>query len=890
MAADQRTPEHQRVEAADSGQAEWRDWGPYVAERAWGTVREDYSADGDAWRFFPYDHARSRAYRWNEDGMAGFCDLQQNWVLSLALWNGRDDHLKERMFGLAGPEGNHGEDAKDYWWYLDGTPTHSWQSWRYHYPQAAFPYEELRAENTRRGVLEPEYELVDTGVFDESRYWVVSADYAKAGPHDLLLRLTVENAGPARATIDVLPTLWFRNTWSWEVPTGEKPVIAQGDGALLAGPLTLAYETADSSAGVAATETLFCDNETNAVKLFGEGATNLSPYPKDGINDHVVSGAATVNPGRTGTKASVRYTLTLDPGETRVLRLRLSDSGGRPGFDDFDVLVAQRQAEAHAFHDNVAPAGLDNDRKRVLRQALAGLTWSKQFFHYDVRRWLTGDPAYPAPPAGRGSIRNGAWQHLAAKDVILMPDAWEYPWFAAWDLAFHCITYAHIDPEFAKSQLVLLLREWYTHASGQLPAYEWDFGDVNPPTQARAALAVFRLDGGTDFTFLARVFHKLMMNFTWWTNTKDAGQDDLFEGGFMGLDNIAPVNRSNLPPDAGRIEQADSTAWMAVYALDLLEMALTLAHHERAYEDVAVKFFEHFTRIAQAANDEGLWSEEDAFYYDVLTTPDGSKHPLRVRSLVGLVPVTASLALDGIADGLPEFQASVRNFLRRQPGASETVTFAPRASAPEQRETSTAPHLHPRGGGTTLLALVSPERLERVLANVFDESGMLSPHGIRSISAWHRDHPFHISIAGVDSQVDYEPGESTSHLFGGNSNWRGPVWFPLNALIIDSLRDYESNLGESHTVEFPAGTGRRLGLGDVADELAERLISIFLPGPDGAPRPSDARYPLLSTDARWKDQLFFYEYFHGDTGEGLGASHQTGWTALVAHLILRTKS
>jgi len=862
----ERTPEHDRVEAADARRGGWSDWGPYLAERAWGTVREDYSADGDAWRFFPYEHARSRTYRWNEDGMAGFCDLEQTWALALALWNGKDDHLKERMFGLAGPEGNHGEDAKDYWWYLDGTPTHSWQRWRYHYPQAAFPYEQLHRENAARGVTDPEFELADTGIFDDGRYWVVTADYAKAGPHDLLLRITVENAGPETATLDVLPTFWFRNTWSWDVPEGEKPTITQGDGALIAGPLSLFYEQSDATAA------LFCDNETNAVKLFGAGAVNRSPFPKDGINDFVVSGAETVNPEKTGTKASVRHTLTVAPGEARTIRLRLTEGGAGNPFQDFDEIVALREAEADRFHKAIAPAGLDTDRRRVLRQALAGLTWSKQFFHYDVRRWLEGDPAYPAPPPGRGGIRNGGWQHLAAKDVILMPDAWEYPWFAAWDLAFHCITYAHIDPEFAKSQLILLLREWYTHANGQLPAYEWDFGDVNPPTQARAALEVFALDGGVDFTFLARVFHKLLMNFTWWTNTKDAGQDNLFEGGFMGLDNIAPVNRSTLPVGEGRIAQADSTAWMAVYALDLLEMALRLAHHDAAYEDVAVKFFEHFTRIADAANDEGLWSEEDAFYYDVLTLPDGSKHPLKVRSLVGLVPVTASLPLQGLADGLPEFQASVRNFLRHQPEAADNL------------------HLHPRGSGTTLLSLVSPERLTRVLAQVFDEGGMLSPHGIRSISAWHREHPFAISVGGVEQVVDYEPAESSSHLFGGNSNWRGPVWFPLNVLIIDALRDYEANLGEAHTVEYPAGSGRSLGLGAIADDLAERLVTLFTPGPGGEARASDARYPLLSQDPRWRDQLFFYEYFHGDTGQGLGASHQTGWTALVAHLLLRSRA
>lgn len=870
------TAEHARLAEADAGVVDWRDWGPYLAERAWGSVREDYSAEGDAWTFFPHDHARSRSYRWNEDGMAGFSDAGQRWCLALALWNGQDAILKERMFGLNGHEGNHGEDAKDYWWYLDGTPTHSLQRWRYHYPQAAFPYEDLLSTNHSRGQNEPEYELTDTGIFDEGRYWVVEATYAKAGPHDLLLELTVENAGPETATIEVLPTLWFRNTWTWDEKTagdaGAELALAD---ASIASPdgLALHFEPA------MAPEPLFCDNETNVHRLFGPDAAAISAYPKDGINDHVVSGAPSVNPGLRGSKAALRYRLTVPAGEKQSVRLRLTQSAGpvdggsakrtaaTDPFADFDATLATRSAEADAFHDAVAPSRASADEKRVLRQAFAGLTWAKQFYHYDVKRWLAGDPAFPPPPAGRGAIRNGAWQHLAAHDVILMPDPWEYPWFAAWDLAFHCLSYAHIDPEFAKAQLVLILREWYTHPSAQLPAYEWDFGDVNPPTQARAALGIFELGGSTDHLFLARVFQKLSFNFIWWVNNKDAGHDDLFEGGFLGLDNIAPINRSMLPPQFGRLEQADATAWMAVYALDLLEMAVTLAKHDLAYEDVALTFFEQFLGIADAANQAGLWDEADAFYYDVLTLPGGQKVPLKVRSLVGLVPVTASLAVSQNLDGLDGLASRIRDFISRDPGLGEAYL------------------LHPRED-VNLLALVSPERLERILTQVFDENGMLSPHGIRSISAWHRENPFTVSVGGLTETVDYEPGESTSGLFGGNSNWRGPVWFPLNVLIIDALRSYETALGEKHLIEFPAGSGTKLNYGQIADALATRLISLFTPGPDGSPRPSDARYPLLSTDPRWRDGVFFYEYFHGDTGQGLGASHQTGWTALVARLIL----
>ncbi len=910
MAATPGGTENERLTQANRGEEAWRDWGPYVAERAWGSVREDYSADGDAWQSFPHDQARSRAYRWNEDGMGAFCDLEQTWCLGLALWNGVDPILKERMFGLSGPEGNHGEDVKEYWWYLDGTPTHSWNSWRYHYPQRAYPYEDLIETNARRSRADPEYELADTGIFDDGRYWVVGVDYAKAGPHDLLMRIEIENAGPDEATLDVLPTLWFRNTWSWGYDDGPKPELTAEDGTILghsvrSGELRLS--------GDGQPETLFCENETNVRRLYG--ANDGPAYPKDGINDHVVTGADTVNPAATGTKGALHYSVTVPGGGSTVIRVRLTQTD--PGTDparprrssaasdptpapartaapasaaastpsaapastpsaaparvgeDFDTVIALRQSEADDFWSRLTPAGSSDDRAKVLRQSLSGLLWSKQFFHYNVQQWLDGDPGMPPPPPGRGKIRNGSWRHLNAHDVILMPDAWEYPWFAAWDLAFHCVTLAHIDPEFAKAQLVLMLREWYMHPSGQLAAYEWNFSDVNPPTHAWAALRVFELDGGRDFVFLARVFHKLLMNFTWWTNNKSDGSDNLYEGGFLGLDNIAPIDRSAIPPSVGTLEQADATAWMAMYALDLLAIALRLAARDTSYQDVAIKFVEHFLRIAASANSSGMWDEADAYFYDVLHTVDGQDIPLKVRSLVGLVPIVASIAYDDPrVERMPELRERVEWFLEHNPEMRDAV--------------------HTRNDGdnrTVQLALVSPERLQRVLTQVFDEKGLLSPHGIRGISAYHRDHPFTISVAGVEMSVDYEPGESTTALFGGNSNWRGPVWFPLNTLLIEALRSYGANSVDTVRVEFPLGSGSMLSTVEAADAIAERLIELFVPGPDGK-RPSDARYPLLSSDPRWRDQLLFYEYFHGDTGQGLGASHQTGWSALVAHLIL----
>ena len=845
----------------------WQDWGPYLAERAWGTVREDYSADGDAWASFPHDHARSRTYRWNEDGMAGFCDRDQTWCLGLALWNGVDPILKERMFGLANAEGNHGEDVKEYWWYLDGTPTHSWQRWRYHYPQRAFPYDDLVKVNVNRSQLEPEFELADTGIFEEDRFWVVTVDYAKASAHDLLMRITLDNAGPDAATISVLPTLWFRNTWSWTDETTVRPCVRRcADGLVASRPgrpdLVL---HADGKP-----EPLFCDNETNTQRLYGQ--PSATPYPKDGINDHVIDGAQTVNPGQEGTKAALRYDVTLAPGASYEIRLRLSETDATDApdvdsFHDFDEVLQRREVEADDFYVALAPTGTSADEARVMRQAFAGLLWSKQFYRFEVQRWLDGDASSPPPPPGRGGIRNGNWRNVDARDVILMPDPWEYPWFASWDLAFHCVTMAHIDPEFAKAQLILMLREWYMHPSGQLPAYEWNFSDANPPTHAWAALRVFELDGGTDFEFLERVFHKLLMNFTWWTNNKDHSDTNLFEGGFLGLDNIAPLNRSTLPPEVGYLEQADATAWMAMYALDLLRMALLLADHDSAYEDVATTFFEHFLAIASAANTSGLWDETDAFYYDVLHLTSGVDVPMRVRSLVGLIPVTASLALENSRVGrLERFVARGTWFLDRNPKY--------------RRFSSTLV-----SSGATLLALVEPQRLARILSKVLDSSEMLSGFGIRSISAWHREHPFRVEVENAQASVDYEPGESTSEMFGGNSNWRGPVWFPLNVLLIEALHRYDGSLDEAQHLEYPAGSGVHHTFGQIADDLSARLISLFIPGPGGTSA-ADSSNSALSATARWRDNVTFYEYYDGDTGEGLGASHQTGWTALVAHLIV----
>ncbi len=859
----------ERARLAEPG-TDWRRWGPYLSERAWGTVREDYSAGGEAWDSFPHDHARSRTFRWSEDGLGGISDDQQHLCLAFAFWNGEDPILKERIFGLTGNQGNHGEDAKEYWWYLDSTPTHSWMRWRYLYPQAAFPYQDLLDENHRRGKLDPEYELLDTGILDEDRYWDITADYAKAGPDDLCIRLTVRNAGPDEATLEVLPTLWFRNTWSWGIDD-TRPAIAATDGRLVAehhalGEMIL---TGDGSPDL-----LFCDNETNT-RLLWDSPTGPA-YPKDGINDHVVSGTDTVNPLHAGTKAAFRYRLTLAAGAGTEIRLRLG-----PGTDKASAnlrrswaeVMETRKQEADDFYAALTPDDATADEAEVMRQGFAGMLWGKQFFHYDVERWLDGDPAGPPPPEARKTGRNSAWRHLNNHDILSMPDPWEYPWFAAWDLAFHCVTLAHVAPAFAKAQLLTLCREWYMHPNGQLPAYEWAFGDVNPPVHAWAALRVFEIDGSTDYEFLRRIFGKLLLNFTWWVNRKDAAGNNVFEGGFLGLDNIGPIDRSAQLPVDGILEQADGTAWMAMYSLNLLEGALVLARHDPVYEDMAVKFFEHFAYIAQALFDQGLWSEEDGFFYDVLKETTGTSIPLKVRSVVGLLPLCATATLDATTmEGLPWFTEHFEWFVTHKPQYADMIA----------RPHDLGPHIG------HLLSVVDPERLRRLLQVMLDEKEFLSPHGLRALSQAHRDQPFSIELAGMVDTVDYEPGESTSGLFGGNSNWRGPIWFPTNYLLIESLRRFHHFLGDDFTVECPTGSGIHLTLAQAADELTRRLVAIFLDDPDGR-RPVFGPYEKFQTDPALHGMIPFHEYFHGDTGQGLGASHQTGWTGLVADLIARRR-
>ena len=861
--------EHERL--ADPA---WKTWGPYLSERAWSTVREDYSEDGQAWESFPHDHARSRAYRWSEDGLGGVCDDAQILCLAFAFWNGRDPILKERIFGLTGNEGNHGEDAKEYWAYLDSTPTHSWMRWRYLYPQAAFPYHDLVAASRQRGRGDPEYELLDTGVFDGDRYWEITADYAKAAPDDLCIRLRARNAGPGEAAIDILPTLWFRNTWSWGLGDRVKPLVTAEGGRLVAQHHTLGRMVL---AGDGEAEPLLCENETNTARLWG---VDGPPYPKDGIADHVVRGAATLNPEQTGTKAALRYRVTVPAGQSAEIRLRLSASGagtdgswadGSWADGSWAATMRARAAEADEFYASLVPAGATADEALVLRQALAGMLWSKQFFHYDVDRWLEGDPAGPPPPEARKCGRNAGWRHLHNADVISMSDKWEYPWYATWDLAFHCVALAHVDPGFAKDQLLLMCREWYMHPNGQLPAYEWAFGDVNPPVHAWAALRVFEISGATDYEFLERVFHKLLLNFTWWVNRKDADGRNVFEGGFLGLDNIGPFDRSAAPPVEGRLEQADGTAWMGMYCLNLLEMALVLACHDGSYEDMATKFFEHFAYIAAAIHHGcGLWDERDGFYYDVLQTA-GQRVPLRVRSMVGLLPLCATTTLGrATLERLPYFAGHFRWFLANKPQYAANVA-----------------HTHTLGGHKgRLLSIVSPERLRRILATMLDEDEFLSPHGLRSVAASHRERPFTIQLGSATASVDYQPAESTSELFGGNSNWRGPVWIPLNYLVIEALRRFSRYLGDDFTIECPTGSGHALTLGEVADDLTRRLITIFTDDGHGR-RPVFGHYEKFQTDPAWHDLIPFHEYFHGDTGAGLGASHQTGWTGLVADLILR---
>ena len=879
-----KTPEHQRLQDAQRGTAPWKRWGPYLSERQWGTVREDYSDDGDAWSYFPHEHARSRAYRWGEDGIAGFCDERQRLCLALALWNGADPILKERMFGLANGEGNHGEDVKEYWFYLDSTPTHSYAKCQYKYPQGQFPYQDLVSVNARRTKQDMEYELLDTGIFDADRYFDVMVEYAKAGPEDILMQVTAINRGPDRATLHVLPSLWFRNTWGWGDDTGRPSMHAVGT----AGPRAVAAHPelgewelwADDGASL-----LFCENETNNQRLFG--VPNATPYVKDGINDYVVAGdEAAVNPEQTGTKLAVHHVLDLAPGEAAEVRVRLcgpsvAKAGGEPsaarlGTAFHDVMRA-RQTEADAFYATLIPESLDADGAMVMRQALAGLLWSKQYYEFDVHRWLREHGIDPWDArAPHRAVRNVGWFHMIASDVISMPDKWEYPWFAAWDLAFHCAPLSLVDVDFAKDQVELLLKTRYLHPNGQIPAYEWNFSDVNPPVTAWAALFVYEREaeirGQGDREFLARVFERLLTNFTWWVNRKDPDDRNLFQGGFLGLDNIGIFDRSAPLPGGGTLEQADGTAWMALYCQWMLQIALELARHDPAYVDMAVKFIAHFMWIAVALNPPGrdseLWDEEDGFYYDVMRMPDGAAIALKVRSLVGLLPICAATVFEAdLVERHPEMFARLLEFSQRFADSLPALSQLP----------------GPNPEGRRITALVSEDRLRRILAVMLDEREFLSPHGIRAISRRHLEQPCRFDWGGQDYEVHYLPAESDTGMFGGNSNWRGPVWFPMNLVIIRALVQMHRYYGDRLTVECPTGSSTRMNLLEVAGEISGRMTSTFTRDAQGR-RPVFGGIEKFQADPHWRDLVLFHEYFHGDNGAGIGASHQTGWTGTVALL------
>jgi hypothetical protein len=883
--------EAERIAESTGTPETWRLWGPYLAERAWGTVREDYSADGNAWEYFPHDHARSRAYRWSEDGIGGISDIRQRLCFALTLWNGRDPILKERLFGLSGPEGNHGEDVKEVYFHADATPSHSYLKFVYLYPQRPFPYARLVEENAQRDALAPEFELTDTDAFDDNRFFTVTIEYAKAAIDDLCIRITARNDGPDEERLILIPTLWFRNTWSWQ-PRSPRPELR-----------TMPIERSDAREIEArhaelgtyhllmacdghTPQLLFTENETNCERLFG--AKNASPFVKDGIERAVIHiERDAVNGEHVGTKVGLVTRTTLPAGATATLRLRLVHEDHVPTepFDaTFEATFADRIAEADAFYDALAPAVLTDGERAVQRQAYAGLIWSKQFYHYDVARWLDGDPGQPTPAPKRADGRNAAWRTADMRDVLSMPDPWEYPWFAAWDLAFHTIPFAQIDPDFAKHQLLLLCREWYMHPNGQLPAYEWNFGDVNPPVHAWAALRVYKIErklrgkdrdepGDTDF--LERIFHKLLLNFTWWVNRKDAQGNNIFEGGFLGLDNIGIFDRSAPLPTGGYIEQCDGTAWMAMFSLNMLAIALELTRVNPAYEDVAVKFAEHFVYIAHALNHMGdcgltLWDDADGFYYDVLRLPDGTDTPLRLRSLVGLIPLLAVEVFDAsVLDRAPRFTESLSWFVRHKPDLCREVA-----------------HLGTQGQERrAIFSLVGTNRLRRVLTRVLDPEEFLSPYGVRSLSREHRDRPFVLQGQGKEWAVGYEPAESRSRLFGGNSNWRGPVWFPINYLLIEALQKFDYAYGARFQIACPTGSGRTTDLWGVGQELADRLIAVFR-------QDSHGRRPCFGDVALLQQQslLQFHEYFHGDSGAGLGASHQTGWTALVAKLLAQRGS
>jgi len=870
--------ERQRLERRRLKQEAWGLWGPYVSERQWGTVREDYSPHGTAWDYFPHDHARSRTYRWGEDGIAGICDEHQLLCFAIACWNGRDPILKERLFGLTNGEGNHGEDVKEYYFYLDNVPSHAYMKMLYRYPHAEFPYAWLVEENRRRTKSDPEFELIDTGIFDDDRFFDIFVEYAKAAPTDIYARITVVNHGPEPATLHLLPTLWYRNTWSWNHGS-YKPNIVRGSGPAPAiDCLTAQHQRigtyrlyADAPA-----EWLFTENETNYARLFS--SVNAGEYVKDGIHECVVNGRRdAVNPNANGTKAAARYQLTLQPHEHALVRLRLTDGAlASAAFDDFDKTFERRQSEADAFYAQVANVPLSDDLRAVQRQGFAGILWSKQFYYYVVQEWLDGDPAMPPPPAQRKAGRNCDWTHLHAANILSMPDTWEYPWFAEWDLAFHCVVLALLDPEFAKRQMTLLTREWYLHPNGELPAYEWAFGDVNPPLWAWAARRVYQIDaklnGENDTLFLERVFQKLLLTFTWWVNRKDAQGNNIFSGGFLGLDNIGVIDRDALPPNV-QLDQSDGTSWMAIFSGNMLAIAVELSQTQTAYEDIASKFFAHFLYIAKAVNElgGGLWDENDGFYYDSLCLPGEGAIPLRIHSVVGLIPLIANEVSErDVVANLPEFLKRVRWFVEHRPDLTESIAYMEPGGVHERY----------------LLALADSQKLKRLLRRMLDDSEFLSPYGIRSLSRIHLEHPYVLTLDGRSRSIGYEPAESRTGDFGGNSNWRGPVWFPINYLLIEALQKLHYYYGDDFKIECPTGSGKMLTLWDVADELSRRLIAIFERDAAGR-RAVFGGNEVFQTNPLWRDYVPFYEYFHGDNGAGLGASHQTGWTALVGKLILQ---
>ncbi|MGO0575170.1 MGH1-like glycoside hydrolase domain-containing protein [Ornithinimicrobium panacihumi] len=873
---DDATAEHRRLAESDDPKSAWRRWGPYVSARQWGTVREDYSADGNAWAHFPFDHAHLRAYRWGEDGLAGLCDVEGFLNVGLALWNGHDDRLKERLFGLTNPQGNHGEDPKEYWWALEGTPTHSYATWLYRYPQAAYPYEELVRVNAGRSVDEEEYELADTGILEQDRFFDIHLTHAKASPSDICIEVTATNHGPEAAPLHLIPQVWFRNTWSWGLDD-RRPLIRRAQDE----PGVVAVTADHHELGRIRVEAegdpriLFCENETNIATLYGadQVPADHTPYPKDAVDRAVVHGQADAcNPREQGTKAAFWWVFDkVAPGESVTVRLRMTEVDGRPDpTPTFDDVLRRRREECEEFYARVLPEETSAEDALIARRAFAGLQWGKQLYLYDVPRWLEGDPAMPPPPPGRETGRNSHWKHVNLAEVISMPDEWEYPWFATWDLAFHCVPLAHVDPWFAKWQLLLMCREWAMHPNGQLAAYEWNFSDVNPPVHPWAAWQVYAIDGCQDRSFLQRIVLKMLLNFPWWVNRKDSEGSNIFEGGFLGMDNVGLFDRSEQLPDGQRLEQADATAWMGMFCLKMLRMAMELAREDEAWDEVATKFLVHFLAISEAMDDIGtghtsLWDPEDEFFHDVLVDDSGQAYRMPVRSMVGLLPLTGvSLVPNWTVYELPDLTEFFDGWTRRRPELADALL-----------------HTNHRGYSLRTLSMVTKEQWSAIVRRMLDEGEFLSPHGIRSLSAAHRE-GLAVRLGDQELSLAYVPGESDSGMFGGNSNWRGPIWFPVNALLVDALRTYGRSAGVGTTVEMPTGSGRKISVEEVADEVQDRLVSLFRPGPDGR-RPSTPRHH--PSGELWDAHPTFSEYFDGDDGSGLGASHQTGWTALVAHYI-----